>query len=327
MDIFKTEKVLEETNLFWQYPVITEKTFYEQNKNDSYYMGIPWATIIDNLTRYKILDKINKIKSSVLNYKKHDNYYTCCQHIFFRKLIPFMKLLGIKYVYSPHKIKGEDEVNGIYILPCPLYAVNIEDEQRNKDFKNIDFLNKERKYLYSFMGGYEPNIYLTNIRKDIYNLKNNVNYNKNNNVIINTNDWHFNKQVYGVNEKNQNNQNKNNTIINDKNLNKNCINYNKLLLDSRYSLCPSGSGPNSIRLWESLACGSIPVLLADTLDLPYDIKWDDIIIIIKESEINNIDNILSNISIEEENKRRKLCIEIYNKLRLDFRNSFINLYF
>ena len=41
-----------------------------------------------------------------------------------------------------------------------------------------------------------------------------------------------------------------------------------LLLNSKYTLCPSGSGPNSIRLWESLACGSIPIILSDTLDLP-----------------------------------------------------------
>jgi len=33
--------------LFWQYPVITEKIFYEQNKHCSNYLGLPWATFID----------------------------------------------------------------------------------------------------------------------------------------------------------------------------------------------------------------------------------------------------------------------------------------
>jgi hypothetical protein len=51
-----------------------------------------------------------------------------------------------------------------------------------------------------------------------------------------------------------------------------------LLLDSRFTLCPSGSGPNYIRLWESLACGCIPVLLADTLDLPNHKLWDESIV-------------------------------------------------
>jgi hypothetical protein len=57
--------------------------------------------------------------------------------------------------------------------------------------------------------------------------------------------------------------------------------YNDILIKSRYSLCPSGSGPNSIRFWESLAVGSIPVLLADTLDLPEYIDWENSVVIFK----------------------------------------------
>ena len=34
------------TNLFWQYPVITEKTVFEQQKNNPKYF-VSWATIID----------------------------------------------------------------------------------------------------------------------------------------------------------------------------------------------------------------------------------------------------------------------------------------
>ena len=46
------DSVIEEESLFWQYPVITEKTFYDQNKEDPMYLGIPWATILDK--RYKL---------------------------------------------------------------------------------------------------------------------------------------------------------------------------------------------------------------------------------------------------------------------------------
>lgn len=35
-----------------------------------------------------------------------------------------------------------------------------------------------------------------------------------------------------------------------------------------FTLCPFGGGPNSIRLWESIAAGSIPIVLADTWALP-----------------------------------------------------------
>ena len=54
-------------------------------------------------------------------------------------------------------------------------------------------------------------------------------------------------------------------------------------------MCPSGSGPNSIRFWESLAVGSIPVLLSDSLELPKHKLWDDVIIRIKEKNFKNIE--------------------------------------
>lgn len=301
MEIFDTQSFLQKSGLFWQYPVITEKEFYKQNNKDPFYCGIPWATIIDKRIN------TNELLRFTLQFTKQKEYYTCCQHISFRKLIPFFKIIGVKILYTPHKVIGEDEINGIRIMPCPLYAVNFEDTTRNKEFLNKDFVNLERNILYSFMGGFQIQ-YLTDIRKKIFNLERNKN-----NKIINTGDWHFNKTVYSSK------QNKNNEIVKDKEHINKTQNYNKLLLKSRYSLCPSGSGPNSIRFWESLACGSIPVLLADTLELPYNIEWDEAIIRVNEKDIFNIDSILNNISIEEEKERRKKCIEIYNVLKNDFK--------
>ena len=75
--------------------------------------------------------------------------------------------------------------------------------------------------------------------------------------------------------------------------------YNEILLDSVFSLCPSGSGPNSIRFWESLACGSIPVLQADTLDLPYSIDWDDAIIKINENDVQKIPKLLEILKVKK----------------------------
>src|SRR5262249_40645272 len=40
------------------------------------------------------------------------------------------------------------------------------------------------------------------------------------------------------------------------------------LNNSIFALCPSGAGPNSLRLWESIAAGVIPVILADTYEPP-----------------------------------------------------------
>jgi hypothetical protein len=53
----------------------------------------------------------------------------------------------------------------------------------------------------------------------------------------------------------------------------------RTLLDSVFSRCPSGSGPNSILLWESLGFRCIPVLLADTLQLSGEPgEWEEAIV-------------------------------------------------
>lgn len=146
--MFPTEAILHKTQIFWQYPVITEKEFYNQNKDDETFIGFPWATIIDKNINPSIIYKLLK------PYLPSNHYYTCCQHIYFRHLIPLLKTLNITTLYTPHKVKNENVMNGVNIKPCPLYAVNIEDPAKNISFRNVDLLNKERPILYSFKGGY-----------------------------------------------------------------------------------------------------------------------------------------------------------------------------
>ncbi|MDP5191674.1 exostosin domain-containing protein, partial [Rheinheimera baltica] len=65
----------------------------------------------------------------------------------------------------------------------------------------------------------------------------------------------------------------------------NASEYIQVMLDTKFSLCPSGTGPNSIRLWESIEFNAIPVILADTLDLPGKKElWQRACIFIKEDE-------------------------------------------
>ena len=92
-----TEDLIKKYNLFWQYPVITEKHVYEQEKDKDNYFGIPWATLIDKYyhcgrakpNQHEIF--FNMLKEAV---KPDSKYYTCCQHISFRVLF-FMKLIFI----------------------------------------------------------------------------------------------------------------------------------------------------------------------------------------------------------------------------------------
>ena len=101
---------------------------------------------------------------------------------------------------------------------------------------------------------------------------------------------------------------------------KNTFQYELYLIDSKFSLCPSGSGPNSIRFWESLAYGSIPVLLADTLELPKHELWEDAIIKVEEKNLEMVPDILSKISPEKEKEMRKNCLKIYKHFRKNYTN-------
>lgn len=292
--------------IFWQYPVITEKTFFLQNHTNPNYIGFPWATIIDKKMN---LNYITDLLSKQVNVKNYN--ITCCQHILFRKLIKLFVTLGIKVLYTPHKQIGEDIINGIIIKPCPLYAVNIEDDSKNSTFDEIDFMTVDRPYLYSFQGAFQKD-YLTNIRQRIFNLESKF---KDDVYINSIGGWHFNEIVY------TSNQNPKQEYTSSDKHKLETVEYNKLLYQSKFSLCPSGTGPNSIRFWEALAAGSIPVLLSDTLQLPNHPLWSEAILKIPEKEVDKIDKILRSIPEEKQESMRSKCIEIYEYFKDDFINS------
>ncbi len=293
-------------HIFWQYPVITEKVFNIQSHEQGLdsYIGFPWATAIDKKMNIEFLyrmlsQKINK-----------DNFnVTCCQHIFFRRLMRLFKLLGIKLLYTPHKVHGEDQIEGIIIKPCPLFAVNVEDPSRNQVFKGVDFLGIDRKYLYSFQGAMQQG-YLTDVRANIFALPKKPDV-----YIRHIGEWHFNEIVYSKHQTCEG------QIVASDQHNSNTDQYNDLLLQSTFSLCPSGTGPNSIRFWESLGTGSIPVLLSDELELPDHPLWGDSVVRVPEKKVHLIDSYLRSISKDEIKTRAMNCLEIYRYFRNNFRNT------
>ena len=65
--MFNTNEFLKSTKLFWQYPAITEQSFYEQNKDNDNYLGIPWATLIDKRNSIDFNSIVNLIKINQQN--------------------------------------------------------------------------------------------------------------------------------------------------------------------------------------------------------------------------------------------------------------------
>jgi hypothetical protein len=88
--------------------------------------------------------------------------------------------------------------------------------------------------------------------------------------------------------------------------------YKSILARSRYSLCPRGFLPHSIRFYESLQAGAIPVLISDDIRLPANYDWDKCCIRIKENEIAKIPDVLAQISEEKEQQMRMFCYEAFN---------------
>lgn len=88
--------------------------------------------------------------------------------------------------------------------------------------------------------------------------------------------------------------------------------YRDILARSRFALAPRGHGVSTIRFWESLQAGAIPVLLADGTVLPQGINWDDCIVVVREADVENIDEFIRSISIEEEEQMREDCIMAYS---------------
>jgi hypothetical protein len=87
--------------------------------------------------------------------------------------------------------------------------------------------------------------------------------------------------------------------------------YRSVLARSRFSLCPRGTAPQSIRFWESLQAGAIPVLISDSLCLPENANWDEMIVRVPEDAIATIPERLAAISPEREEAMRQACLDYF----------------
>lgn len=89
--------------------------------------------------------------------------------------------------------------------------------------------------------------------------------------------------------------------------------YQDVLSRSRFSLCPRGTGASTLRFWESLQAGAIPVHIADDCILPSGVNWKECIIEVPEKNVCDIDALIRRISPEKEAHMRKKCIEAFEQ--------------
>jgi hypothetical protein len=184
--------------------------------------------------------------------------------------------------------------------------VNVEDPERRTGL-SFGTDPKSKSLLASFVGAH-TGAHLSNVRLRLRQLEDQPGFH------VRVNDkWHFEDVVYqhqveGV------------PLDSTYRIDDSVTRYNRILSDSVFSLCPSGAGPNSLRLWESLAVGSVPVLLGEPVELPRGgtlppIDWDAIVLRVPDEQIDQLPALLRRVSLEEVRKRQKLGMEAFEQVR------------
>ncbi|KAI8988325.1 exostosin family-domain-containing protein [Mycotypha africana] len=85
--------------------------------------------------------------------------------------------------------------------------------------------------------------------------------------------------------------------------------YIQKLARAKYGLSPMGWTLDTTRIWEFIAFGVVPVVIADGIVEPFefDVDWDSFVVKIRRDEVHRLDDILRSIDEKTyEYKRRKL---------------------
>lgn len=103
--------------------------------------------------------------------------------------------------------------------------------------------------------------------------------------------------------------------------------YQDVLARSRYSLCPRGVEISTVRFWESLQAGAIPVLFGRQWVLPETFDWKSCVVFVEEEDIENLYDILKAIPAEREMQMRANCIKAHKQFSKDNFVSVIRHYY
>jgi len=318
---------------FWQYPCATEKKAFEnhlamkagdnidvESKSVNIYVPLPWATYVDKksfpdgyLTKIKNL--LSSYREFVASYDYTLKVHSVCQHIHWVRMLEKAEWLGITDFYLSHKdSKSEaiqDEVGTKLTLHgWTLIAVNYETPERNEGMERKPM--SERNLLASFIGAHMKH-YRDDSRIKLFEAA--KAYGQDDVLVDLGDEWHFNKVVY---EEQVLNKEIESHHIDEHH--KRTFRYNTILSDSKFSLCPEGAGPNTLRFWESIAVGSIPVVFSDDLSAFHDLDFSEEllnnVILVKGGEITRtLFDELANISEDELFTRSNNLLDIYSRVR------------
>ena len=260
----------------WQYPAVTEQHAFRRAQEalkprpGAVYIGFPWATLIDHLNQGN--PKVNGLLSALDAITKacegRQRRITVCQQVYLAKHNWILKRAGITDIFWPHTT-ADNNLAGIRLHPFPLYPV--QWQRPGPD-------NPERSILFSFIGARAKPHYLTKNRNLIISELAHCS----DALIIGNDNWFYDDLVYGV-------QISGSIKPSDPRAQGTGPEHlRQLYIDSLkrsiFCLCPSGTGPNTIRLWEAIGSGAIPVVLSDSWVPPGPRQlWDEAVFILRDT--------------------------------------------
>lgn len=250
------------------------------------YIGLPWANYLDNsISVRELLERWRSERGNLIEEGKFPpsdsiiRLHTVCQHIYWQKLLPFWREIGITDLHLSH-LEPDVHLGDIRVHSWHLAAANVVNEDRREGL----VFGKDpaaKRWLASFIGAHMPH-YRSDVRlrlrdeaaRDgfhdvLYELKG---------------DWHFNPLVYQEQVEGRPLDAAQRAAEH-----RATVRYNEVLSDSVFALCPEGAGPNTIRLWEALAVGAVPVVVVEDWVWPTipggDIAWSDAVLHVGRGEV------------------------------------------
>lgn len=319
-----------EDGLFWQFPCRTEAAAHELHQalpeaprhgdEVHVYLGLPWATFIDKRSRlgHEPADMQRELMMQRVRLSGYRQVlqahgaglrvHTVCQHILWPQLLDTWKALGVTDAWLSHAPPGcrHADAAPLTLHPWRLFAVNVEDPQRRTGLR-VGVDPADKPLLASFVGAHADD-YVSDVRPRLMALAGEPGLH-----VRMTEQWHFGDVVYQ-------HQVLGHPLHRSYRIDDAVASYNTVLSDSVFSLCPSGSGPNTLRLWESLAVGAVPVLLGVAPELPCGgtlppIDWDAIVVRVADEQIPQLPALLRQMPLAEVRRRQALGLQAFEQVR------------
>lgn len=285
-------------HLQWQGPACTEglvairslrnlvgKNAVSSAENDLLF-SYPWATVIDRRCIENVISDFASWTANDINVQsgiENRRIHTVCQSIHWHRILPYAKAIGITDLHISHFTSTSWQLAaefGMNVHSFPLIAACYFDTDTLSIIHPHVKPPSRRKWVMGFNGNHMPH-YRSNTRlllqRQFEESRPRASY------FELKEKWFYNDLVYEFQVQSK--------VVPEETqctISSGVAKFRAQLEDTVFSLCPEGAGPNTLRFWESLLAGAIPVIFEGDWTPPKcEVNISDIALIVPKSQINN----------------------------------------